>query len=403
MGTGKIIKIAGGRIIEKAKGDIIYNSGGDIINTAAGKILQTGKEGGVTFGDYEPPLEVIKIDGPFDDKGKKISVIKKEVFYTYKVVQFSREPREDELKNLRWGTRIGKQKILWDYPVCRGKKSVRFAVPQEIKASSFTVYAYVNMAYAGMNSSYVTAGIEKFYYKGEKSWGKLQTGFAAEYKRITEEEIKANTNKTGLFNINKMKTRTLKQVKESYEGLLLGVRRVLSDEIEEKVINNFYYGKGKKLSFDENTRLSKDLKEYGPFQEYFANYLEVIKYMLRERTIQTKDREDIKKIFTRELNFSAFPNFNQPWHIPDYDFYGLMGGTQTIKIEVEIEEDEPEKYWINTKMYIGDWYGADWGDVNGAVKGSVHSLTAFFWLQHYYGCRPFETEIIYKSLDYIKL
>ncbi len=27
----------------------------------------------------------------------------------------------------------------------------------------------------------------------------------------------------------------------------------------------------------------------------------------------------------------------------------------------------------------------------------------FFWLQHYYGYQPFETEIYYKSIDYIDL
>ncbi|QYN50307.1 hypothetical protein [Apibacter sp. ESL0404] len=78
-----------------------------------------------------------------------------------------------------------------------------------------------------------------------------------------------------------------------------------------------------------------------------------------------------------------------------------MGGTQTIKVELEIEEDKPRKFLVKTNMYIGDWYGADWDDINRVVKGSVHSLTAFFWLQHQYGCQPFETEIIYQSLDYI--
>lgn len=36
-------------------------------------------------------------------------------------------------------------------------------------------------------------------------------------------------------------------------------------------------------------------------------------------------------------------------------------------------------------------------------KGNVPSLNAFFWLQHYYGCHPFESEIIYKSTNEIQL
>lgn len=56
-------------------------------------------------------------------------------------------------------------------------------------------------------------------------------------------------------------------------------------------------------------------------------------------------------------------------------------------------------------MYIGDWYGADWGDVNrweSKLKGNIYSLNAFFWLQDHYGCHPFETEIIYESEDKIE-
>ena len=116
-----------------------------------------------------------------------------------------------------------------------------------------------------------------------------------------------------------------------------------------------------------------------------------------------------------------------------------MGGTQTIKVELEIEEDKPRKFLVKTKMYIGDWYGADWDDINGGnlsdflkeikidpikdlsnpsdlikriqravkehmrLKGNVPSLNAFFWLQHYYGYYPYETEIIYEDTNYIQL
>ncbi|QYN48360.1 hypothetical protein GYM73_01565 [Apibacter sp. ESL0432] len=81
----------------------------------------------------------------------------------------------------------------------------------------------------------------------------------------------------------------------------------------------------------------------------------------------------------------------------------MVERTQTVKVDLEIEEDKPRKFLVKTKMYIGDWYGADWDDVNGVIKGSVHSLSAFFWLQHHYGYQPFETEIIYQSLDYLTL
>ena len=81
-----------------------------------------------------------------------------------------------------------------------------------------------------------------------------------------------------------------------------------------------------------------------------------------------------------------------------------MGGTQTIKVDLEIEEDKPGICLVKTKIYIGDWYGADWDDLNGkGIKEFAPSLKAFFMLQHYYGCQPFETEIFYKSINYIEL
>jgi hypothetical protein len=444
--SGKIIKIAGGKIIERAKGDIIYDSGGDIINTAGGKIIQNGKEGGVVYGDYEPPLEVLKIDGPFDDKGKKVSVVKKGIFYTYKVVQFSRELKEDELKKLRWATQFDKQGIFWDYTQSRGKKSARFAVPHQIDTSSFTVYAYINMSYAGMNSSYIKTGVDKFYYKGVKSWGKLQKydekgqlDFSAKNYQVTEKELKANLDDIGRQNVEILKGYGERWVKWFYE-YAAGTRQVLSDDddIENKVVNNFYTGKLSKLSFDENSKQSKKLHDYKPFQQYFKNYLEVIKILLKERTITQKDGKEIANIFVKILNLSDFkPNFSIISDIYSYDYYGFMGGTQTIKVEIEIEEKEAGKYWVETKMYIGDWYGADWQDINGGslqdfikqididwsnpleslkkikdlgkkyfkehIKGNTPSLNAFFWLQHYYGCHPFETEIIYKDTNYIQL
>ena len=81
----------------------------------------------------------------------------------------------------------------------------------------------------------------------------------------------------------------------------------------------------------------------------------------------------------------------------------MVEGKQTVKVDLEIEETQPGRFKINTTMYIGDWYGSDWDDVNGVIKGSVHSLSAFFWLQHHYGYQPFETEIIYQSLDFIRI
>lgn len=95
---------------------------------------------------------------------------------------------------------------------------------------------------------------------------------------------------------------------------------------------------------------------------------------------------------------------------------------------------ENNKYKVKTKMYIGDWYGADWDDINGGnlsdfikeikidlikdlsnpsdlikriqragkkhmrLKGNVPSLNAFFWLQHYYGYYHMKLKLFMKIL-----
>ena len=42
----------------------------------------------------------------------------------------------------------------------------------------------------------------------------------------------------------------------------------------------------------------------------------------------------------------------------------MVEGTQTVKVDLEIEESQPGRFKINTTMYIGDWYGSDWDDIN---------------------------------------
>ncbi|WP_295811466.1 hypothetical protein [uncultured Apibacter sp.] len=285
-----------------------------------------------------------------------------------------------------------------------------------------------------------------FYYKGTKNWGKLQKqdekgnlDFSAINSKVTEEELKANLNAIGRQNVEILKGYGEKWIKWFYE-YAAGTRQVLSDDddIENKVVNNFYTGRLSKLSFDENSKQSQKLHTYPYFQEYFKNYLEVIKILLKEKTIKEKDGKEIADIFIKQLNLNDFkPNFSIISDIYSYDYYGFMGGTQTIKVDLEIEEQFPNTYKVKTKMYIGDWYGADWGDINGGslqdfisqceidwsnpveslkrikdfgknyfkkhIKGDTPSLNAFFWLQHYYGCHPFESEIIYQDTNYITL
>jgi hypothetical protein len=286
-------------------------------------------------------------------------------------------------------------------------------------------------------------------YKGEKKWGTLQKDrngedekFSAARHTYSLKEILSMRDKNGKHKLDergKQNTKLLNKLSEDkvkwiYENTL---KMILSDDddMERKVIDNFYNGKKALLSFNENSKQSEKLKTYDPFLKYYNNYLEVIKIMLREKTLETKNGKEIIRIFEEKLHTAVFPNFSQD--MVSHDYFGLMVGTQTIKVDLDVMQIDVTSYRVMTKMYIGDWYGADWGDINGGNlsdnfdyndvgffsfvgrtikgviktgkelvenwKGNTPSLPSFFWLQHHYGCYPFETEIIFVKTETISL
>lgn len=176
------------------------------------------------------------------------------------------------------------------------------------------------------------------------------------------------------------------------------------DNLQQRVLNNFYNGVEFKMSFGPTSMLSQKLKVNPTFQEYYKRYLGIIKVLIPQRQIEAIDGDKIVTDHFGSLS-QAKPNFSEVKEIFKYDYYGLMGGTQKIKVDLDIMQTDAKVYIIKTRMYIGDWYGADKGDINGlaSLKGNVSSLNAFFWLQHHYGYHPFETEIIYESIDRIEL
>jgi hypothetical protein len=242
-------------------------------------------------------------------------------------------------------------------------------------------------------------------YKGTKQWGSLQEGFAAEGHNLELEQM-SGLKERGRERAEELSKLSEKKVKDVYENTYrVGVRHVLKDiDVQNKVIDNFYTLKhGKKLSFDENSKLSNKLHSYKPFNEYYEKYLEMVKIMLREKTLETIDGKGIIDIFKNRLETPYRPSFSRMGDITGHDYYGLMGETQTIKVDLEVQKFSDTSYRVKTRMYIGDWYGADYDDINDFIKGSVPSLRAFFWLQHHHGCHPFETEIIFEKTDVINL
>lgn len=146
MHKGNIIRTIGGESIKKAKKSITLTAThGDLTFNSPTQVIMTGKQGGVQYlNDYTPPLplRVMKLDGPYDENGKKVTILEKEKWYNYKVIQFNRAPKGSEIKNLRWANQYDDNKIDTYFPTVIGKKEVSFRIPNKAIVSKFTVYAY---------------------------------------------------------------------------------------------------------------------------------------------------------------------------------------------------------------------------------------------------------------------
>lgn len=438
-----------------------------------------GKKGGVEYlNDYVPPLplRVVKLDGPFDEKGQKVTVLEKEKWYVYKVVQFNRGAKEYEIKDLKWATKFDNHPLNTGYSNIRGLKEVKFNIDKEFNYTKFVVYAYFEKPIDQVSIESRLDG--KFYYKGTKQWGQLQndTSKVETILDARNEEFRAKAGSTGVAAISHLEKLSEKQIQKLYEGNdyrggFFGTRDVLKENTANTIVQNFYHGNVKKVSFGPNTEISKRLHQFKPFQDYFHNnYLQMIKYVLENPNfdIRTIDKTGIERVFGKgHLDKPHRPDFTgvnyrskelaadlymRTYNEEGFEYYGLMGGTQTVKVDLEIEETQPGRFKIDTTMYIGDWYGSDWGDINGGKnyeeiysklmnqftdvgkallsqdmaiaamgsrlnemmgykKGNMSCLNAFFRLQYHYGYlpgyekkyKPFETELVYKSVDYITI
>ncbi|NDV70004.1 hypothetical protein [Dysgonomonas sp. 25] len=422
----------------------------------------------IQFGTYTPPPEkkkllIVKLEGPFDQQGDKVENPVAGHKYIFKAYTDTISPDQITFAppKAKWG-KLEKDKIveikeeLFSFQGRGVFDSTQncYIYARELTYEHMLLYAYLDSP-SDKVSLLLGAGAKGFQYKGTKKWGQLQinddsiSGIQKNRRDVYSSHDMAGV--LGADTIDRLKKETEENVRLLYEGkgaLNLGTRDVLKEDTADLIIENFYTGGGKKISFDENTRISKDLAFNQVFKQYFNNYLEIIKEILEKHDIKTIEKTAIEKLF-RDKKWTITPNFSKIGEMyvrsvreGKHEFYGLMGGTQTIKVDLDIREITNNTYKVETRMYIGDWYGSDWGDIyqgksfdeifaekrekqnwfgkqalfeqtsNAAhsefqlqktkyLKGYIPSLNAFFMLQHYFGSgnkyRPFETEIIYKS------
>jgi len=242
-------------------------------------------------------------------------------------------------------------------------------------------------------------------YKGTQKWGNMQK---AESRRLTPSQL---AEIDGLNFWEKQRVENLyysgqSNCEDIYESTpVTGVRNVLSnrDGLADEVISNFYMGKKKKLTFDENHHLSTDLNINPTFKAYWRSYLKAVGKMINNIVAHHNVDNNFEDYFANDKE--SKPDFSVLSEIKDFDYYGLMGGTQQIEVELEIFRMNAANYLVNTKMFIRDTYCADKDDIKGIANKKIltQSLPAFYVLQNCFGCHPFVTEIIYKHSDIINI
>ncbi|MFI3314387.1 MAG: hypothetical protein R3Y04_01805 [Rikenellaceae bacterium] len=358
-----------------------------------------------------------------------------------------------------------RSKVYYSQPEKENEEKDETLHPPQTATSSNSVWSkpkYDTEKYAGYIESLM--GIEKekttknktlFNRKINVSWGKLQPElateeheFATEAHKFTKQQlIDTLNNDNATENIERLSKMSREEVESEYKSTN---RLALSnkDDIENRVNNAFLKGEGleditingqkyKGLLFDENSEQSKRLKKSDVFEAYYNNYLskvsETINDAKKGKEINVNTLSNTLKTELGKPDFSTFQNL---WK---HDYFGLMGGIQKVDIDFKITPVSETEYKLQTTMYLTDWYGADKDDIsmkldykNIAIttayamsnptdfnnvdnykknmenitsnyKSIMPGLQEFFYLQHHYGCKPFPTQIIYKSTDTIML
>ncbi len=146
MEGGKIVRTIGGENIKRAKGSITLTANGGDLTFNAKKVTMVGKDGGVKYlNNYKPPesLRVIKLEGPFNEEGEKVSVVEKGKSYKFKITRFNREVKTPiELRKTKWSIQHNEEKPM---PVAQvmGKQEVTLDISETELSDKITVYAYI--------------------------------------------------------------------------------------------------------------------------------------------------------------------------------------------------------------------------------------------------------------------
>ncbi len=195
-----------------------------------------------------------------------------------------------------------------------------------------------------------------------------------------------------------------------------GIKNVLSDDSEQRLLAAFYGGQGKTLVFDENSPIATNLGTNPTFIVYYVKFINRIAPFVNQNNFNAIT-DSLVFVTTNNAGGIGRLNFSAIEEIPIFDYYGLMGFVQRVEVETTIVEttyNVPVPPYTNNSLFLPstrrtiktiftmrDWFGADWDDIAAKFpnpKFLPSSLKAFFMLQHFMsGYQPFETVIRHRK------
>lgn len=147
MEDGTITRNIFGLSRKEADAISLHASKGEYSISSVEEAKIIGKKGGKKLDEFKARKEnndvllVKKIDGPFDENGKKVDLIEKDQWYTYKIIEFSRKPTEKELKRLKWARQYDDDKVEESGSIA-GHQEVKLKILKGVEVSNVRIYAY---------------------------------------------------------------------------------------------------------------------------------------------------------------------------------------------------------------------------------------------------------------------
>gem|GEM_PF-981203 len=449
MEAGKIVRTIGGESIKNAKESITLTANGGDLTFNAQKVTMVGKNGGVKYlNDYKPPLplRVVKLDGPFDENGAKVSLLKKEKWYTYKVIQFNRTPKEPELKNLKWAARFDQAPISLNFLSIKGLKEVRFKVPGKLNVAKVRVFAYfltpieeVSIETDIFGVKFPMLIIQSIARKGKKiisvngkKTSTNQTAIDLLYNDYTENEAGFTKLRNQLrqeiynvhkqdgtfdftsrdYNADKKADKLIEKVKKFSKKTDVELFKIFNNEAEyvsrgkledniKRMIAKMQRNEGGEYSHIDLTNSVIEHENTIKFINEVKNY--VVKYLKKNSSDISKlkiqddgtgviyeDMVDSKKPKDKQVNKPRFNNYSD-----------TLSGIQIAINDIWAFQIYLSKYYVTNNephgelyFYFYDHFGLDYPDIE---KYDYDIFIAWFILQHFRGYKPFITKVCFTS------